>query len=83
MTATKQQQQLAKATSWLAQLKGNAEWAVSTSRTLSNPPPCDTTSRLMLYQWERLLFGSIKVIERSNAPHRPPYGRLPSKDGIK
>lgn len=27
MSATKQQQQLAKATSWLAQLKGNAEWA--------------------------------------------------------
>ena len=27
MSATKQQQQLAKTTSWLAQLKGNAEWA--------------------------------------------------------
>ena len=27
MSATRQQQQLAKATSWLAQLRVNAEWA--------------------------------------------------------
>jgi len=27
MSATRQQEQLAKTTSWLAQLKGNAEWA--------------------------------------------------------